>query len=104
VSQPEQGWEREAGRGTRSSPDGHQFVSHRGSMLHEGSVSVTGRADHPHVEPHSRRLVEHDGLETLTDDELEAELTIAAYTPGRLRWERYQRLMFERLRRRPVVA
>ena len=44
------------------------------------------------------------GLEALSDDELEAELTIAAYAPGRLRWERYQRLLVERLRRRPIVA
>ena len=44
------------------------------------------------------------GFETLSDDELEAELTIAAYAPGRLRWERYQRLLVERLRRRPIVA
>jgi hypothetical protein len=67
-------------------------------------VSVTGRADHPHVEPPSRPLLDQHGLETLTDDELEAELTIAAYAPGRLRWERYQHLLVERLRRRLVAA
>jgi hypothetical protein len=67
-------------------------------------VSVTGRADHPHVEPHSRRLLDREGLEKLSDDELEVELTIAAYAPGRLRWERYEHLLVERVRRRLVAA
>jgi len=43
-------------------------------------------------------------LEKLSDDELEAELTIAAYTPGRLRWERYEHLLVERRRRRLIAA
>ena len=43
-------------------------------------------------------------LDKLSDDELESELTIAAYAPGRLRWERYQRLMLERLRRHPIAS
>jgi hypothetical protein len=43
-------------------------------------------------------------VEQLSDDELESELTIAAYAPGRLRWERYQRLLHERLRRHPIAS
>jgi hypothetical protein len=35
----------------------------------------------------------------LTDPELEAELTVAAYAPGRARLERYLRLLDERRRR-----
>lgn len=35
----------------------------------------------------------------LSDPELEAELTVAAYAPGRARLERYQRLLAERRRR-----
>jgi hypothetical protein len=65
---------------------------------------VTGTADHSDVEPPSRRLLDLEALEALSDDELEAELTIAAYAPGRLRWERYQHLLVERLRRRLVAA
>jgi hypothetical protein len=65
---------------------------------------VTGRADHPHVEPPSPRPLVREELETLSDDDLEAELTIAAYAPGRLRWERYQHLLVERLRRKLVAA
>jgi hypothetical protein len=65
---------------------------------------VTGRADHPHVEPPTPRFLDRERLENLSDDELEAELTIAAYAPGRLRWERYQHLLVERLRRRRFVA
>jgi hypothetical protein len=49
-------------------------------------------------------VLDRDGLEGLTDEQLEAELTIAAYAPGHLRWERYQRLLLERLRRRIVAA
>ena len=52
-----------------------------------------------------RPLVDgRDRIEALTDDELEAELTIAAYAPGRYRWERYQKLLVERLRRRLIAA
>jgi hypothetical protein len=39
----------------------------------------------------------------LTDPELEAELTVAAYAPGRARWERFERLLAER-RRRLIAA
>ena len=38
-------------------------------------------------------------LDELSLDELEAELTIAAYAPGRVRFERFQRLLDERRRR-----
>ncbi len=38
-------------------------------------------------------------LDQLSRDELEAELTIAAYAPGRVRFERFQRLLDERRRR-----
>jgi len=38
-------------------------------------------------------------LAELSQDELEAELTIAAYAPGRVRFERFQRLLDERRRR-----
>jgi len=39
----------------------------------------------------------------LSKEELEAELTIAAYAPGRLRYARYERLLAER-RRRLIAA
>ncbi|HST24536.1 MAG TPA: hypothetical protein VLJ76_00945 [Gaiellaceae bacterium] len=65
---------------------------------------MTGRPDHSHVEQPERELAVRTGLEELTDDELEVELTIAAYAPGRLRWERYQGLLVERLRRRVAAA
>jgi hypothetical protein len=45
-----------------------------------------------------------DAVETLSDSDLEVELTIAACAPGRLRWERYERLFSERLRRRLVAG
>ena len=57
---------------------------------------MTGRPEPPRVDIPK--------FEELSDDELEAELTIAAYAPGRLRWERYQRLLVERLRRRVAAA
>jgi hypothetical protein len=53
-----------------------------------------------------RPLVDgHDRIEALTDDELEAELTIAAAEP-RGRGERLDNLLLERTRRRirPVPA
>jgi len=65
---------------------------------------VTGQADHSHVEPSSPASAVQTRLEAMSDDELEVELTIAAYAPGRLRWERYQRLLLERLRRRLIAA
>jgi hypothetical protein len=65
---------------------------------------VTGRADHPETESQARQPSDRAALEKLSDAELEAELTIAAYAPGRLRWERYQHLLLERLRRRPITA
>ena len=40
-----------------------------------------------------------DSVAELSDPELEAELTVAAYAPGRARWARYQRLLAERRRR-----
>ena len=47
------------------------------------------RAEHvPPVDP-----------QQLSTDELEEELTIAAYAPGRVRFERYERLLAERRRR-----
>jgi len=39
----------------------------------------------------------------LSQDELEAELTVAAYAPGRLRYARFERLLAER-RRRVIAA
>jgi len=39
----------------------------------------------------------------LTRDELEEELTVAAYAPGRLRFARYERLLAER-RKRLIAA
>jgi hypothetical protein len=45
-----------------------------------------------------------EALEALSDDELEKELTVAAYAPGLLRINRYQRLLGERQRRRPVFT
>jgi hypothetical protein len=51
-----------------------------------------------------RPLVDgHDRIEALTDDELEAELTIAAAEP-RSRGERLDDLLLERTRRRQSVA
>jgi hypothetical protein len=42
-------------------------------------------------------------VQMLSDRELEAELTVAAYAPGRARLERYLRLLDER-RRRLIAA
>jgi hypothetical protein len=71
----------------------------------QGPLSVTGQVEHPQGETQTPSGTDQQPrLETLSDDELEVELTIAAYAPGRLRWERYQRLLRERLRRRPIVA
>jgi hypothetical protein len=38
-------------------------------------------------------------LAELSQDELEAELTIAAYAPGRVRFDRFRQLLDERRRR-----
>jgi len=65
---------------------------------------VTGDPDHRAAEPKKRPSVDEFFVEQLSDDELESELTIAAYAPGRLRWERYQRLLHERLRRHPIAS
>ena len=65
---------------------------------------MNGTADHPHGEPQKSSALDQGVLESLSDDELEAELTIAAYAPGRYRWERYQKLLVERLRRRLIAA
>jgi len=45
-----------------------------------------------------------EAVRSLTEDELEEELTVAAYAPGLLRLDRYQRLLSERRRRRLVPA
>jgi 8-oxo-dGTP pyrophosphatase MutT (NUDIX family) len=42
----------------------------------------------------ARERADHSAL---TDDELEAELTVAASAPGRRRWVRYQTLLMEQL-------
>jgi hypothetical protein len=65
---------------------------------------VTGTADHSNVEPPSRPRLDQQGVLALSDEDLEAELTVAAYAPGRLRWDLYQRLLHERLRRRLIAA
>ena len=53
----------------------------------------------------SGRPLDHgrDAIESLSEGELEEELTIAAYAPGRLRFARYQRLLDEH-RRRLIAA
>ena len=48
---------------------------------------------------HDRLREAKEPLSELSLDELEAELTIAAYAPGRVRFERFQRLLDERRRR-----
>jgi hypothetical protein len=62
---------------------------------------VTGQ---DHKQPSDQSTLDPASLDRLSDEQLEEELTIAAYTPGRLRWERYQRLLLERLRRRAAAA
>jgi hypothetical protein len=84
-------------------PVRHHFVPHARRVLDEGPVSVNGRADHS-AEPPAGRSVDLQHLDRLPDDDLEAELTIAAYAPGRVRWELYERLLRERLRRRLIAA
>jgi hypothetical protein len=42
-------------------------------------------------------------VSALSDRELEAALTVAAYAPGRARFERFERLLAERRRRLLVV-
>jgi hypothetical protein len=39
-------------------------------------------------------------IERLSDNELEAELTVAASAPGRQRWQRFKALLAERRARR----
>jgi hypothetical protein len=46
---------------------------------------------------------EQEALRTLSDDELEVELLIAAAAPGRMRLERLTRLRAERARRRFIA-
>ena len=69
--------------------------------VREALLAVEGkRTDHRFDERSGRPLdAGHDAVETLSEGELEAELTIAAYAPGHLRWDRYQRLLDERKRR-----
>ena len=50
------------------------------------------------------KRADQDVLERSSDDDLEAELTVAAYAPGKRRWERYQSLIDERRRRLAGVA
>jgi hypothetical protein len=57
-----------------------------------------------HKQPSDQFTLEPGMLDRLSDEQLEEELTIAAYAPGRVRWERYQRLLLERLRRRAAAA
>ena len=57
-----------------------------------------------HKQPSDQFTLDPGALDRLSDEQLEEELTIAAYTPGRLRWERYQRLLLERLHRRAAAA
>ncbi len=65
---------------------------------------MTRIPDHDASSAHTQPSVDEFFVEQLSDDELESELTIAAYAPGRLRWERYQRLLLERLRRHPIAS
>ena len=60
---------------------------------------------HHEVDQRSGRPLDHgrEAIEMLTDGELEEELTVAAYTPGLLRFDRYQRLLNEQQRRRRLV-
>jgi hypothetical protein len=60
--------------------------------------------DRDHTKPADQSTLDPGALDRLSDEQLEEELTIAAYAPGRLRWERYQRLLLERLRRRAAAA
>ena len=48
---------------------------------------------------HERSREVNEPLAELSQDELEAELTIAAYAPGRARFERFRQLLDERRRR-----
>jgi hypothetical protein len=52
---------------------------------------------------HERFQGSHEPVGELSDRELEAELTVAAYAPGRARLERFLRLLDER-RRRLIAA
>jgi len=58
----------------------------------------------PRSQSHGGRLLSRQELRAIPNDALEAELTIAAYAPGRRRWEQYQQLLIERSRRRPAAA
>lgn len=48
---------------------------------------------------HERFQGSDEPVAELSDPELEAELTVAAYAPGRARLERFERLLAERARR-----
>jgi hypothetical protein len=52
---------------------------------------------------HERFEGSAEPVSELSDGELEAELTVAAYAPGRARFERYMRLLDERRRRLVAV-
>ena len=62
---------------------------------------MSDRPRHHEIDVHTGRPLDHghDAVETLTEDELEEELTIAAYAPGRWRLQRFQELLDERRRR-----
>jgi len=48
---------------------------------------------------HERFRGSEEPVSGLSDRDLEAELTVAAYAPGRARFERFERLLAERRRR-----
>lgn len=63
---------------------------------------MDGRAHHEAGDGrlwHERFQGSEEPVGTLSDPELEAELTVAAYAPGRARLERFERLLAERARR-----
>jgi hypothetical protein len=62
---------------------------------------MDARPPHHDVDERSGRPLDHghEAVETLSDGELERELTVAAYAPGRMRIARYRRLLDERRRR-----
>jgi len=48
---------------------------------------------------HEKSRESRESLAELSQDELEAELTIAAYAPGKARFDRFRQLLYERRRR-----
>ena len=78
-------------------PDRHHSFSHASADLDEGQALVDAPAEH--YELRRLLLLVRERPEALSDEEFEAELTVAAMAPGRARWERYERLLCERVRR-----